>query len=916
MFLSRYLSALSPVPMWAPAFRSTGALMEEISELQPADRLSLLFDLYRVMEGTHAMAGNFDDFFSWGELLLSDFDDIDKNRANARQLFTNLSDLKQIDESFDDLGPEQVEAIKAFWKHFRAEGESPIKKDHAALWALLWDTYQRFRTKLLERNVGYEGMIYRQAAERIEQGTPPPFAYQQFVFIGFNAPNPCEEALMSYWQKQKKALFYWDYDVYYTDNDWHQAGYNLRRLIHQYPSALEAGHRHLEQTKDIEIIGIPSATGQARAASALLSEWAGETDWDRTVVVLPDEHLLLPLLSALPESIEAVNITMGYPFRLTPAFGLLQRLTDLQQNARSGSTGSRFFHKDIAGLLLHPYIGPVVSPEADTLLRNIREKNQIWVEGTLLHLTPILTQLFRPCPDTPSMASWLMDSVALLGRTWEEKMTEEESSPDALRQEYLFTAFTHMQRLRDVVLKEDISIGKKSYVRLLEQSCQNVTIPFKGEPLAGLQIMGVLETRTLDFDNLIILSMNEGVFPKIPTQQSFIPYHLRKGFGLPTSEHQDAISSYAFYRLIQRAQRIRLLYNSAPPDDQNGEISRFLSQLIYDPMFQPVQKSYTFSVYPREVLPVVKERSEASEKALNAYRVDRGGTRTFSPSALNTYLMCPLKFYYRYVEQLREPDELQEAIDPRFFGQLLHKSMELLYRPWGSSLVTEAMLRELGARKEFLLECIVKAFGEVYFKDPQLKPESITGRNVIIREVLLQYVRQILEVDQRAAPFEILGLEERTEATVSLPGYGQHCVVKMGGIIDRLERRNGALYIIDYKTGTVKRDLKELAELFAQKKHNGEALQALVYARLVQSLHPDSVVTPALYGMREVFEAEFEARLSVNKVALGDYREVADEFEGMMDEVLAELFLSEEPFRQTEDTKACEYCEFKGFCHR
>jgi len=714
----------------------------------------------------------------------------------------------------------------------------------------------------------------------------------------------------------------------------------MRRLIQKFPPALAQPPRRPEGK--IVITGVPSATGQAMTACDLLQGWSDNQSWDHTAIVLPDELLLIPLLSVLPEHIRNVNITMGYPLRLTPAYGLVQHLLQLQQNARLQESGNSFFHKDVCNVLTHPYIAPLLPGPAQAWIGAIREQNiirpaeQMFRENTLSH------QIFRACPDTSALAEWLTDTLALIGKTWEGIMqTESETSESPeildqqekadtqetrqgpepteaheLRQEYLFTAFTHLERLRDLIPAREITIGHKSFASMVLQSLRGVNIPFRGEPLAGLQIMGVLETRALDFDRLIILSMNEGIFPKGNTAPSFIPYNLRKGFGLPTAEYQDAISTYTFYRLLHRAKHVHLLYHSGPPDELHGEASRFITQLRYDPRFTVEEQQTTFSVRTRENQPIVRERTQSMQDTLNQWLSQGPQARTFSPSALNTYLNCPLKFCFRYLDGLREPDEVEEEIDARSFGQLLHKSMELLYTPWVGQTIPADRFQELHKDEDRLRGVLLDAFSKTYFKGQETKAENLTGRNLIVYEVLYQTILRILEVDAQAAPLELIALEHYIKAPVHLELPGRSATLMMGGYVDRMERRKGNLYIIDYKSGKIEYNVNAEFGLNTTGKLNDAALQAITYARLMHQGTPEAPVTPALYGLRELFCSPFEPRLLLDKVLLEDYRTIHEQFAPALDQILSTLFLSGEPFVQTTDVKRCQYCEFREICHR
>ena len=485
---------------------------------------------------------------------------------------------------------------------------------------------------------------------------------------------------------------------------------------------------------------------------------------------------------------------------------------------------------------------------------------------------------------------------------------------------YLYTFHTALQRIHDVLATDDIDMDVQIFCRLLRKIFASLKIPFSGEPLKGLQVMGMLETRALDFDRVIILSMNEGVFPKGNTRQSFIPYNLRKGFGLTTSERNDAVSAYHFYRLIQRASDVRLIYNSAATDSNTGEMSRFLSQLIYEPAFDVQRRNMTFRVNTGRDVPIVKERTDDVQRILGMYLAETGEIRKLSPSALNSYLDCRLKFYFRYVDGLKELDQVTDEIDQSVFGKLLHKTMELIYQPFREREITSSVIVQLQNDRQGIQQALFRAFAEDYFHTERVTDSDITGRNIIIREVLLKYIMRILEVDKAAAPFTILSLEEALDVRIPIRSEGNTVHLNMHGYIDRLDDVCGTLRIIDYKTGNAQRNFTGVADLFDRSKTaNHAALQTLVYAcmtRLVRKEYPR--ITPGLYVMKELFRENHDPRLylSYSKQPVDNYFDVSVEFETELNALLTEIFLSDAPFTQTDDNGKCIYCPYADICHR
>ena len=953
LFFRKYLAQWSEKPVWAPAFRSLSSLVEEITGWTQADNLSLIFTLFQEFRQHKPTNESFEEFYFWGEMLLNDFDDVDKHLVNARDLFRNVSDLKDIDQIFDYLTDDQKDAIRVFWQDFNGGNSGLFKTEFATIWSSLYPVYSGFKQRLKEKSLGYEGMIQREAVQLLREGKTTHTAYEKYVFIGFNALTPCESFFFKSLQKQERAIFFWDYDDYYLTNRWHEAGTFMRENLRQFPQEWMFDNPNLTRnlaspSKNIEIISVPSDTGQAKLAGQLLEDLLGfqnpaglENKEDltehkknltglrnpagyRTAVVLPDEYLLLPMLSSLPEKAGDINITMGYPFTCSPANSLFERLAALQQHIRMYADGPRFNHHDVCMILGHPYIQSIISVEADAFIKTIIEYNRIYVPESEIPKHELLQLIFKKCAKAQEFSEYLL--------TITSKLIASQSAPHPLpsgeeaggwgfASEYLYTLFVSLQRIRDILATDDIDMDVQVFCRLLRKVFASLKIPFSGEPLKGLQVMGMLETRALDFDQVIFLSMNEGIFPKGTPNQSFIPYNLRKGFGLTTSERHDAISAYHFYRLIQRAADIRLIYNSAATDNNTGEMSRFLSQLVYEPAFDVQQRNITFLVNIDRSIPIVKERTDEVRRILGMYLAKTGETRKLSPSALNSYLDCRLKFYFRYVEGLKQKDEVTDEIDHSVFGLLLHKTMELIYSPYLNTEITADMIAKLQKDRKGIQTALYRAFAEDYFHTEKVTDSDITGRNIIIREVLLKYVMRILEIDREAAPFTLISLEEALNVSLPIRYNDNTAHLNMHGYIDRLDYTCNTLRIIDYKTGTAQRNFTGVADLFDRSKTGNHAvLQTLVYAcmtHIARSEYPR--VTSCLYVMKDIFKKDekYDPRICIShKKPVDNYFDVAAEFETELNQLLSEMFLSDTPFTQTENIKKCRNCLYADICHR
>jgi len=918
LFFRKYLAQLTGKPVWAPAFRSLNSLIEEISGLTQADNLTLIFNLFQAFRQHRPSTESFDDFYFWGEMLLDDFDDIDKHLVDARNLFRNVSDLKEIDLLFDYLTDEQKKAIRIFWQDFNGSvetGHAPsLQTDFATVWTSLYPVYDTFKQLLKEKSLGYEGMIQREAVRLLREGNANHVPYEKYVFVGFNALTPCESFFFRSLQKQERAIFFWDYDDYYLSNLWHEAGMFIRENLCCFPHPPDwdfDSHNLEHSSRHLEIIAVPSDTGQTRLAGQLLEDlYARESsenwDWNRTAVVLPDEYMLLPMLSSLPQSAVDINITMGYPFTCTPANSLFEQFVSLQQHVRTYSDGPRFYHQDVCMILYHPYIQNIISEEAGSIIKNIIEYNRIYIPQTELSGNELLQKIFKHCTHAYEFSEYLLEIVSSIA----------EPEP-----EYLYTFYNALQRIHVILTTNEIDMDVHVFCRLLRKVFALLKIPFSGEPLKGLQLMGMLETRALDFDHVIILSMNEGIFPKGNPKQSFIPYNLRKGFGLTTSERHDAVSAYHFYRLIHRAVDVRLIYNSAATDRNTGEMSRFLSQLIYEPIFDVKRRNITFRVNIDRDTPIIKERTEEIHRILGMYIAETGEKRRLSPSALNIYLDCRLKFYFRYVDGLKEKEEVMDEIDYSVFGKLLHKTMELIYRPYLNTEVTAGIFTQLQKDRKSVQNALYRAFAEEYFHTEKVSDSDITGRNIIICEVLLKYIMRILEIDKDTAPFTIMSLEEPLDVSIPIRNHEgiDTASLNMHGFIDRLDYADNTLRIIDYKTGNAQRNFSGIFDLFDRSKTgNHSVLQTLVYAcmtRIARKEHRR--INSSLYIMKELFKENYDPRIYISRQPpIDNYFDVAAEFEMELNRLLSEMFLSDLPFTQTDNILKCANCPYSDLCHR
>lgn len=932
LFFRKYLSQHIEKPVWAPEILSIDEFVKGLSDLQGADQLTLLFMLFDAYTKANPSQESFDQFYYWGEMLLRDFNDIDKYLVKAGDLFTDLKNQKDIEQLFDYLTAEQIQVIQRFWNTFN-EKPSKHQEDFLRIWHVLEKVYNTFRGKLEKEGIGYDGMIFRAVAEKALKEESL-YGGGQLIFAGFNALSKAEEVIIASLLRQPNATMYWDMDQYYFDNKDQEAGYFLRKYAQHkifgetFPKNVPDNFRTI--AKEITMIGVPLAVGQAKLLGETLKrDFTQEQQHapEKTAVVLPDEQMLFPVLHTLPEEFKDINITMGYPLRDTPLNGFLEHVLNLQQNIQESKSGKiSFYYVHVLSLLKHPYFSQYNPEYAAALIKKIESTNAIRISTEELGNEGLYGAVFYPIKTASAIFDYLLHILSLINRTIGE---DKEERTVTVEKEYIYHFYTQLKRLKEIVAEQQIAFTIQTFLKLFRQIIYNLKLPFSGEPLNGLQVMGVLETRNLDFENIYILSMNEGSFPPGISQSSFIPFNLRKGYGLPTYEQQDAIFAYSFYRLLQRAKKVVLFYNTESGLKTGGEMSRFLYQLQYEAPIKVKEHILSNPIKVPFPVPVVIPKDERVLAALDAYIIKEGEDleKGLTPSAFNTYLDCRLKFYFRYVAKLYEADSIQEEIDAPTFGNLFHNMMESFYKSICSkhnNLITE---KDLEAPR-LLEESLEVAFKEHYHWD-KAEAFQLEGRDIIVKEIILKMGRQIIENDKSYAPFYVLSIESkedihRMKVAIDTP-MGKK-IVGLQGIIDRVDLKEGVVRVIDYKTGKDNKRFENISSLFDRNnlKKNKAAMQTLMYSMLYEEggTSGNYAVMPGLYNARELFNPGFDIRLMMKVEGTNKYDPVIDArslhtaLKSEMAKLLEEIYDPAVPFDQTNNLRTCEYCPYAGVCHR
>ena len=916
VFFRKYLGERAGRPLFVPAMRTIDELFQDISGLKPVDKVPALDRIYRIYRDLLAEEGRtaepFDDFIYWGDILMSDFDDIDKYRVDAARMFVNLRDLKELSAGYDFLTDTQRRAIDEFCGSFFQKGiaHSGTRQDFAALWNILLRLYNRFRDSLAGEGLGYPGMIYRSVADNIRPDSQLLKDFDEVVFIGLNALNNCEIALLTELQKEGKADFFWDFEGTLLQDPANKAGRFIRENIARFPSRTPLEGIEPEGMPAIEVIRVPSAVGQTRKAMQIISDLlaAGQmTHPEETAVVLPDESLLFPMLGALPPAIEKVNVTMGYPLSAGQVEMLVACLERLQANRRAKGGAMRFYHRDVNDLLEHPYI---VAADTDGVVTKVktamREQNRIFVDAEWLAAqSGLFATLFKPVEQTSELADWLQTLILAL----------QEYQP-ALEREFLYRYSKTIASLSRVKFDYE-TLAPRTWFRLLARLAALESVPFEGEPLSGLQMMGPLETRALDFKNLIMLSVGEGVFPARTVSSSFIPYNLRLGFGLPTYELQDAIWAYYFYRSICRAERVYLLYDSRTEGLQSGEESRYIKQLKYHYGLPVTEKVATYKLGAAAAERPVVTVAKTPEVLQTLHERYIAGTGTFSASSLNHYIDCPLQFYYEHVLQIKEQDEVVEDIDSSRFGNIYHEVMQRLYEPFAppseserageAKPITRDILDQLRRDKRLLEQLTAEAFRNAGI-------DEIEGENRILMNLVLRFVDRTLEIDAGMTPFTFLGAEAKRNSKLRLADGRQ---VRLYGSIDRIDTNlPGIIRVVDYKTGSVEKkdDCRDVDRIFNRSLSPRPyiAFQLYFYALLMDrqpDARPDQRYEPCVYALRDIFKAAPASHpIEPEKLKL---------FAERVQALIEEIFNPDIPFAgDCADEHICGFCNFKRLCNR
>lgn len=882
-------------PTWSPKIMSIGDFVSTHSGHPVSEEIELLttlFDVYKQYWPKH----DFGKFYPWGSMLLGDFDEADKQVEDPVFMFRNIAELKKIDAAFLP-DAESLEFLQGFLKTMDLAKMTKLQKEFAENWNNLRHIYEKFQLELSRKNLSYEGRSYRMFVEQISQGNAS-LPYSKIIFAGFHGFSMIEEKMILAIEKKVETKIYWDTDDAYYANPMHEAGSYFRSAAITKNHPVQSSKKIIEQDKSIEIISVPLVAGQAKLAGQLVKDLFLEQpdQIGRTAIVLPDEKALLPVLFAIPKEIESLNVTMGFPLKQSAFASLIVNLKKLSESSVKNTTGTwQFDRRIIKQLIAHPLIAssfPIGKPNPD-----LHEWRMTSDEISVRFEFPQAAAVFMGADgasDVFSTTHHLLKLIASYGK----------NRPD-YENDILSYMAKEIEKTAGLLANHMDEIKKETAWVIIRDLVNAMRIPFSGEPIAGLQVMGFLETRALDFENLVVLNVNEGVLPADGQQHSFIPFALRKAFGLSSYLERESSYAYHFFRLLHRTKKAYLIYNSEAGVTGGGEPSRYIQQIMRELAQNPHSK---IRIHSRAVAaplespsyPVISIPKDAS--VMDALRYFTKGEPTekrggLSSTALSTYINCPLQFYFKHIAKLKEEIEESEKIDAAGFGNILHKVMELLYKPFEGGTIHPKDLDVLLKNANAVVEQVVD-------QEFSTKYNQLQGTDILTAEVIKTMVNKILHSDKQSAPFILEKTEGRFETTIDIGGVE----VNLLGIFDRIDVLNGTHRIIDYKTGNVELATKGVAELFVMPKKK-TLFQLYFYKMLYEKVHPGRKALTGFYALRQMKEG-----VAFPKETITD--NIMTEFTTHCQDLLKEVFDPMVPFNQTTDLSRCNYCPYVELCKR
>lgn len=931
VFFKKYLGESLTRPVITPKMMTINDFFFTVSSKNQADRVTLLLELYECYKNLNSKAESLDDFIFWGDIILADFNDVDKYLAEPAQLFANIADLKNIQDTFSYLTDNQRQAIESFLRHFsNSEGrltvqldsdDPDVKERFLMIWNILYRLYRDFNDRLEGKGIAYEGMVYRSLAERLKTTSAADMMQEIFpdtetyVFVGLNALNECEKTLLRKLRDASMAEFCWDYSGKLISDPQNRSSLFLEENIREFRQAAQWDSEPLP-IPEINVIGVPSAVGQAKRLHEILKE-----DWEDCAVVLPDENLLTPVLNSIPEHIQDINVTMGVPMSGSQFFAMMTVLASVQLHSTVRGGKTVFYHKQVWELFSNEVFRHAVDDKSAEIIKKVKHTAAYYIPQEELSGSPLLDVVFKAAVTEQkkadagqihTFAEYLKDVIRVIAPAVAD-------IPElALELEFAKEYY----RCLNLLMNNELEVLPFTFVKLLSMLLSTVSVPFRGEPLKGLQVMGPLETRALDFRNLVIMSADEGIFPHRSVSSSFIPPELRRGFGLPTYEYQDAVWAYYFYRMISRAEKVWMLVDTRTEGLVSGEESRYIKQLQYH--FGIPVKRYSLQFGQMKT-------AETADIPKTDEDIEAVRSMSLSASSLKTYLDCPAKFYYGSIRRLKPEDEVAESLDAAMIGTIFHAVMFDIYAAaydgpintgangerWIGMLespydVSYAYIKQWSESDARIRDMVMKMIADV------MKTDQVTGRNLVIGDVIVRYVVKTLDRDleyldeKNAGSMKIYGLEVPVRTLV-----GDQ---KIKGLVDRVDAvREGEIRVVDYKTGKVTEDDYNITDQTYERiaaaifepdidSRPSIAFQFFIYDLLLRSNghDKDRQMKNSVYSMAGIFK-ESPVTMDFNEKFYGAVNI-------RLGETLGQMYDPQIPFRRTANETTCSYCDFRNIC--
>lgn len=923
LFLNEMLSRKAGRPIWSPAYVTISEFFRQHSKFVVGDAIKLVCDLYKSFVKCTGTDETLDRFWGWGQLLIADFDDIDKNMADASNVFRNIKNLHELDD-VSYLDEDQKEVLRKFFVNFTDDADSELKNRFLRLWCHIEDIYNDFRERLAGQYIAYEGMLYRDVADNLVVDD----YYDMYVFVGFNVLQKVEQKVFWSLQKEGRARFYWDFDEYYMakgdfSSTANEAGYYVSQYLRDFPNELDNSDAEIycnfKREKKITYISASTDNAQSRYVTDWLKENCRYSCGKDTAIVLCDESLLPAVIHGIPREVESVNITTGFPLFQTSIASFVMQLLDLRLNGFSMADGT-FRIKHVLQVLSHPYAS-YVSAACPKLAGTLVDGKVYRPSASLLAVDDNTAALFNVSTDNKTLLQWILDVLKLVAAGC---VTDDS---DALLQESLFRMYTLCNRLNELIKAGELDVDIVTLQKLIVQLVNSTTIPFHGEPAEGVQVMGILETRNIDFDHVLVLSCNEGNMPKGINDSSFIPYSIRKVHGLTTVDNKVSIYAYYFYNLIQRASDVTLVYNNSTENGHTGEMSRFMLQLMIESSHDIRRVSLQTGLKAMPLMAVGIPKNAAVMDVLN-------GMEYISPTSINRYMRCPLQFYYGNVAMIKEPedDEIDE-MSGRLFGNIFHSASEMLYKSLRRTdgTVSADNISYALKHKEMVGRIVDDAFSEAVSGTGSKRRVDYNGLQLINREVIIRYLCRLLEIDRELAPFRINDVETSVYTQLAITTSMGTRQINVGGRIDRLDqvydKAAGCerLRVVDYKTGRYpSKKVNSVEEIFLMPiepdRHADYYLQTMLYSMIVRHdtrVNPKGrAVSPALLFIQHTAEEGYDPTLVIGKERVADVADYEEEFTDRLKAVVSDIFDPQKPFNPTEDKSMCGLCPYAGLCGR